>query len=175
MSTPSVKQPHGAASGPRPPEKLGTVAAEAGQVLRLVRAGYTYREIAALVGLSTTTAWRRHRWAVQVLTGRDETPLPTMREVRPRMRAPVYTSSPGRELMRLRPRPAVRCSARRKTGGPCGCWAVHGARVCRMHGGAAPQVRRAAEARHRREKARQILAALEFTFDGCVEKGGRES
>jgi hypothetical protein len=40
-----------------------------------------------------------------------------------------------------RVRQARRCSARRKNGEPCRGWAINGGRVCRMHGGAAPQVR----------------------------------
>lgn len=39
------------------------------------------------------------------------------------------------------------CEARRKSGGPCKNYAVRGANVCRMHGGGAPQVRRAAKLR----------------------------
>jgi hypothetical protein len=42
---------------------------------------------------------------------------------------------------------AARCSARRTTGDPCGNYPSAGARVCRYHGGNAPQVRAAAERR----------------------------
>jgi hypothetical protein len=42
-----------------------------------------------------------------------------------------------------------RCGAHRQDGSPCGAWAIHGARVCGMHGGRAPQVRLAAEERIR--------------------------
>lgn len=41
----------------------------------------------------------------------------------------------------------TRCTARRKNGEPCRNWAMLGTTVCRMHGGAAPQVRRAAQVR----------------------------
>jgi hypothetical protein len=44
-------------------------------------------------------------------------------------------------------RQARRCSARRKDGQPCGNYAIIGGRVCRIHGGAAPQVRRKAKER----------------------------
>jgi hypothetical protein len=45
-----------------------------------------------------------------------------------------------------------RCRARRSDGQPCGCWAIRGGYVCRVHGGAAPQVR--AKANVRLESAR---------------------
>src|SRR4029078_9525911 len=41
-----------------------------------------------------------------------------------------------------------RCRARRQRDGkPCGCYAIRGATVCRIHGGMAPQVQRKAKAR----------------------------
>ena len=40
-----------------------------------------------------------------------------------------------------------RCRAHRRDKTPCTAYAVHGAVVCRMHGGAAPQVREAARRR----------------------------
>jgi hypothetical protein len=43
---------------------------------------------------------------------------------------------------------AVRCRAhRRKTGLPCGNWAIRGGFVCTHHGGSAQQVRAAADRR----------------------------
>jgi hypothetical protein len=42
---------------------------------------------------------------------------------------------------------AVRCTAHRTNGQPCRAWAVRGAQVCWSHGGASPQVRRAARRR----------------------------
>lgn len=44
-------------------------------------------------------------------------------------------------------RQARRCRAHRKDGRACGCYAVQGAFVCRMHGGAAGQVKRKAAER----------------------------
>jgi len=51
---------------------------------------------------------------------------------------------------------AKHCTAHRTDGTPCGAWSITGGSVCRSHGGAAPQTRRAAhlaytEARIRRE------------------------
>jgi hypothetical protein len=40
-----------------------------------------------------------------------------------------------------------KCKARRRDGTPCGAYAVKGTTVCRMHGGAAPQVREKANRR----------------------------
>ena len=40
-----------------------------------------------------------------------------------------------------------KCRARRTDGQPCGCWAIRGGFVCRVHGGAAPQVRAKANVR----------------------------
>lgn len=156
-AVPRLPGPHGAT----PSEPLIERAAEAGKVLRLVEAGYTIREVAARLGLSTTTTWRRYRWGEQVRCGRDEDPLPAMRSVRalglPRRR--LLDSGP--ELYRLRPRPAVRCHARSRSGDQCRAYAIHGGRVCRSHGGAAPQVRRAARARHERAKAGILLADVQ--------------
>lgn len=56
-----------------------------------------------------------------------------------------------------RVRPAVHCSATRTNGQPCGAYAIVGGRVCRAHGGAAPQVRDVA---NRRVLQAQITAGL---------------
>lgn len=40
-----------------------------------------------------------------------------------------------------------RCTARARSGGRCGRWAINGATVCVLHGGAAPAVRRRAAVR----------------------------
>ena len=40
----------------------------------------------------------------------------------------------------------VKCHAKNRSGSPCGHWAMHGQRVCYLHGGRSPQaVRKAAE------------------------------
>jgi hypothetical protein len=41
------------------------------------------------------------------------------------------------------------CTAHRTNGEPCRAWAIHGGRVCVVHGGKAPQVRLSAEQRIR--------------------------
>lgn len=58
-------------------------------------------------------------------------------------------------------RQARRCAARRKRdGSPCGCYAIIGGVVCRVHGGAAPQTRRAAQRRVQDERLRAALPRL---------------
>ena len=53
---------------------------------------------------------------------------------------------------------AVRCRARAKsTGRACRAWAIEGGYTCWAHGGAAPQVRRAAERRWELVKAERRL------------------
>lgn len=53
--------------------------------------------------------------------------------------------------------PHPRCSAHNVRGGPCGHQPPKGQRVCRLHGGAAPQARAAAETRRVEEQARKAL------------------
>src|SRR3954471_24887260 len=53
----------------------------------------------------------------------------------------IYTA------LMARVRQARRCTARRTDGRPCRCYAIVGGKVCRVHGGAARQVRAAAERR----------------------------
>ena len=54
----------------------------------------------------------------------------------------------GRRKAVLRQIPPVKCSAKSsRSGGPCRNWAMVGAKVCNIHGGVAPQVRRATEER----------------------------
>lgn len=57
----------------------------------------------------------------------------------------------------VRPDPSNRCTARTRRG-PCRNYPVKGAKVCRMHGGAAPQVRAAAE---RRTAEAEVTAAAD--------------
>lgn len=52
----------------------------------------------------------------------------------------------------------TRCRAHNRGGLPCGLHPKPGARVCRLHGGAAPQVLAAAERRRQEELARQAAA-----------------
>jgi hypothetical protein len=41
----------------------------------------------------------------------------------------------------------MKCTAKTSTGTPCKSWAIQGGRVCRTHGGSAPQVKAKARAR----------------------------
>lgn len=52
----------------------------------------------------------------------------------------------------------MKCEARRSNGEPCRNWAVKGARVCRNHGGSAPQVKAAAARRRAEEQAAKAVA-----------------
>ena len=47
------------------------------------------------------------------------------------------------------PMPSQRCGRKRRDGGRCTQWAMHGQTVCKMHGGMAAQNKLAAEARLR--------------------------
>lgn len=59
-----------------------------------------------------------------------------------------------------------RCTATAKhTGQRCGAWAVGGTTVCRMHGGAAPQVRQAAKRRLEAEHAQEAVATFGLPRD----------
>jgi hypothetical protein len=55
---------------------------------------------------------------------------------------------------------APRCNGTRRDKGPCGNPPVRGANVCRMHGGAAPQVKAKAQERVAEGEAQRTLAAL---------------
>ena len=55
-----------------------------------------------------------------------------------------------------------RCTAHVRSGARCRAYAVEGMTVCRMHGGSAPQARRAAE---RRRAEAQATALLELVWD----------
>ncbi len=70
-----------------------------------------------------------------------------------------------------RTRQALRCAARRKNGQPCRCYAINGGRVCRIRGGAAPQVRMKAEERLLMMRA---YAALVRLSRSPVEREHRE-
>lgn len=71
--------------------------------------------------------------------------------------SPLASDRHGGGLM-ARVRWARKCAAHKKNGDPCGNYAITGGRVCRMHGGAAPQVRRAAEMRLLEASAYRALA-----------------
>lgn len=54
----------------------------------------------------------------------------------------------------------MRCTARKRSGDQCRAFAVKGATVCRMHGGAAPQVRSAAKVRAAELEAHTVAARM---------------
>lgn len=54
--------------------------------------------------------------------------------------------------------PAIRCTAVKRDGGPCGRWALRGGTVCQVHGGKLPSVKKAA--RDNVEAARESILGL---------------
>lgn len=67
---------------------------------------------------------------------------------------------------------ARRCTAHRtRDGQPCEAWAVHGATVCRAHGGAAPQVRAAATERLAVEAAHRLALPVKTTGSEALQDG----
>lgn len=62
----------------------------------------------------------------------------------------------------------TRCTARRKNGEPCTNWAIKGANVCRMHGGGAPQVKRAAMVRLLQASDSLMASLLKIAKDESV-------
>lgn len=50
----------------------------------------------------------------------------------------------------------MKCQAKRTNGEPCKAWAIKGAKVCRVHGGSARQVRRKAVERVKEAKAAEV-------------------
>lgn len=59
-----------------------------------------------------------------------------------------------------RVRQARKCRAHRRDGQPCGNYAINGGRVCRKHGGGAPQVRRKADERVLMARAYALMVTL---------------
>jgi hypothetical protein len=141
--------------GPAPGNRLD-LAVKVGQgteAHRLHTAGFTFAEVADRLGVSLTTAWRRGRWFEDwtrpATIGLPIRRVPAQRGTRacPRGR-PCCPEVDHRELTTQ----SQRCWAQRKSAGTdCRNWAMHGQRVCRMHGGASPQARRSA--------ARRVAAA----------------
>ena len=74
---------------------------------------------------------------------------------------PTYTRADLGKVL-----PAVRCTARTQSGRPCRAMAARGANVCRVHGGAAPQVRQAAQRRLQNAADVLVQRLLGFALDG---------
>ena len=70
----------------------------------------------------------------------------------------THGTAPGTVGTVAKVRQARRCRAHRKDGQPCRCFAVIGAPVCRVHGGAAGQVKRKARERQLEAAAYRLLA-----------------
>jgi hypothetical protein len=141
--------------GPAPGNRLDLAvkADQAVEAHRLHDTGFTFAEIAERMGVSLTTAWRRCRWYEDwtrpATVGRPIRRIPPQRGTRacPRGRPCI----PEVDHPELRNRAPVRCHANRRDGDECGNPPMRGQAVCRMHGGASPQARRAA--------ARRMVAA----------------
>lgn len=125
---------------------------------RLHTAGLTFAEIADQMGVSLTTAWRRccwfEDWSRPATVGLPIRRIPPQRGTRACPRGRPCIPEVDHPELTIQSR---RCAGRRKRDkGPCGNWAMRAQRVCRMHGGASPQARRAAA--RRLEAARQRRA-----------------
>lgn len=57
----------------------------------------------------------------------------------------------------------MKCERHKTNGEPCRSWAIKGANVCRVHGGAAGQVKRKAAARRAEQAARAAIGKLTIT------------
>lgn len=121
--------------------------------LRHVIAGEPIRQVAAELGLSTSTAWRRSWFYTDVMvwpTARElpRSHVPPQRGTRacPRGEPPTLERISPRARIR-HPMPVTRCRAHRRDRRPCRRWARRGTVVCPSHGANAPQVRSAAARR----------------------------
>lgn len=65
----------------------------------------------------------------------------------------------------LASRPERRCVAKKTNGEQCRRWAIKGSTVCKMHGGAAPQVLAKAKARIQNNADKITKKEIEFVFD----------
>jgi hypothetical protein len=128
---------------------LAVKVTQACEVHRLREAGHTFAVIAEATGLSLTTCWRRfwwyRDWTAPATAGRPIRRVPPQRGTRavPRGRPCI----PELDHPEVREQPQPCCARRKGDGGDCGNWAMRGQNVCRMHGGASPQARRAAARR----------------------------
>ncbi|MGH4010663.1 MAG: hypothetical protein ACRDTH_21295 [Pseudonocardiaceae bacterium] len=147
--------------GPSPYVRLDLVVKvdQGAEAHRLHSAGFTFAEIADQLGVSVTTAWRRCRW-FEDWTRPAESGLPIRRippqrgtRACPRGR-PCIPEVDHPELSSLAP---VRCLATRRDGCGCGNPPMRGQAVCRMHGGASPQARRAAAPRMEAARQRRVI------------------
>jgi hypothetical protein len=68
-------------------------------------------------------------------------------------------------------RQAQHCTARKTDGEPCKAWAMRGTKVCRVHGGQAPQVQAAAAERLAVEAANRLAIPVETTAAEALQDG----
>ena len=64
----------------------------------------------------------------------------------------------------------MKCTAHKTNGEPCNAWAIKGAKVCRVHGGMAPQVQRKAAERIAEVRDLAVVKLL-----AKIEKGARDA
>lgn len=69
---------------------------------------------------------------------------------------------------RVAPEERVYCTARRRSGEPCRNAPMLGSNVCRMHGGAAPQVKRAAQMRILQASDKAAARLVEMMQDKTI-------
>lgn len=136
--------------GPAPHSRLDLAVkvAQAAEAYRLHASGRTFAEVATVMNVSLTTAWRRVKWyedwTLPATYGLKIRRVPPMRGTRACPRGRPCLGELDHPELRDRPQ---HCHARRKDGADCGNWAMRGQGVCRMHGGSSRQARRAAERR----------------------------
>ena len=73
-----------------------------------------------------------------------------------------------KRIARKAPEERVYCTARRRSGEPCRNAPMLGSNVCRMHGGAAPQVRRAAQMRILQASDKAAARLVEMMQDKTI-------
>lgn len=123
------------------------------QAVQLRTEGWSFRQIAPVIGVSPATAWRRFWWLLDATVPQSQGLSPDFRlpqrhtSAHPSGDRPWIDAVDGPRKRREPSREPVRarCGARARTRGglPCRNWPVRGARRCRMHGCGGSRKRRA--------------------------------